>query len=631
MDRKELFGGCRIALSAVQNCMFIDFFSQMKKFRLSLLAIKLTLLYKYMKILKTIISMAALTMGIVACSTEVTPTIGGAENIEVGFAVPMDATRTTIASDGMTTRWASGDKLAVWAKDGNGDFAFKGTTFALSHFSSSYDKAFFTATVPEMAAGDYTYLLSYPQPQSINGTLATYNVSATQSGKYDGKYDIMVAEPSVAGALTSGTNTELNTIMRHEVHALKITIPEGRNHYGSRFYRLEITFPQNVVGDVTLDVSDPTETPVYANMSNVITVENAEGFDVGDDIWVFVLPGTVDGDVSYRVRGEVRHSNMATYPLQRNLQAGHVTPIRMAIPKIYPYYTAVHFSIDQNHLGEEFNYFDVYDANGTHMGKFERNASNKYSVAYEGEFDADQYDNTTWRIVFDSEHAIVETSINLGDLNDYTEHTRWVNVPYLFSEDFSSISSFSHNDNTGAQGTNVSATDISNYGIASGWTGARVGAESNKSIRVGSRIDRVAGYTHTYGRLDSPTMSGLKDGVVINVRVSFNYSGGRNGDSDFEPRAVFGYTTTQGLIDGTTGSFSADKDNWNDIAGFNLVPSISVDGSFSNVTQSMTYDINDCAKNYRLSWQIRGTGEGAFITNGNQWLYIDNVKVQIVR
>lgn len=585
-----------------------------------------------MKIPKTIISMLMLAMGVVACNTEVTPTIGGvAESVEVGFAMPVDVTRTTIDPDGMTTRWAPGDKLAVWAKDGSGNFTFESTTFTLHHFSQSYDMAYFTANIPAMAEGDYTYMFSYPQPKSTVGAQATYNVSATQSGKYDGKYDIMLAEPVVEGSLTTGEYVKLNTTMRHQMHALKITIPEGRNLFGQRFYRLEITFPHDVVGDVMLDVSDPNEPLVYNNTSNVITVENAEGFDAGDDIWVFVLPGTINGDVSYKVRGELRPSNVATYPLTRTLEAGHVTPIRMAIPTIYPYFTAIHFSVDQNNLGEEFNYFDLYDSNGTHMGTYERNSSNKYTWFYEGEFDADQYDNTSWRVVFDSEHAIVETAVSLGDMTDYMEHTRWMNVPYLFSEDFSTITSYSRDVVTGAQGTAVTAYDLSNstYGLRAGWSGARTGGEAAKSIRVGSRVDRVWGYTHTYGRLDSPAMSGLKDGVTVKVAVSFNYSGGRDGDSGYSPRAVCGYTTTSGLINGTSGSFSDDADGWNDINGYTLIPSISTSGSYTNVSQSMSYNIEECTNSHRLSWQIRATGEGDFISNGNQWMFIDNVKVQI--
>lgn len=587
-----------------------------------------------MKILKLIALLAGSAAMLTACSVEHEEhSLPNVESVEVGFMLPEEATRTSLDPDGMTTRWAPGDKLAVWAKDADGNFAFEGAQFAMRYYSEEFDHAYFASNISAMADGEYTYMLSYPMPTSTNGALATYTIPATQNGEYDGRYDVMLAEPVVEGALTAESKVELNTIMRHKMHALKITIPEGRNLYGQRFYRLEITFPCDVVGDMTIDVSDPKETAVYTNTSNRVVVENATGFDAGDDIWVFVLPGTVDGDVSYKVRGERRSSNTTAYKLQREMREGHVTPINMAIPTIYPYYTSLMLSIDQNNLGEDFNFFDVYDSNGTHMGKFERNAKNEYFIDYEGEFDADQYDNSTWRVVFDSEHAVVETTINLGDMTDYSQHVCWMNVPYLFYENFSTITTYNRDVVTGAQGTAVTAYDLSQstYGLKSGWTGARTGGESGKAIRVGSRVDRVWGYTHTYGRLDSPAITGLKPDAMVDVTVSFNYSGGRDGDSGYSPRVVCGYTTVSGPIDGVTGSFSSDEDSWKGIDGYKLVPSISTSGSFSNISQSMSYSITDCTNAHRLSWQIRGTGEGAFISNGNQWMFIDNIKVQIVK
>lgn len=589
-----------------------------------------------MKILTKLISTAALAIGMVSCGAEVTDTLTRpVEPVEVGFSIPTDATRTAIADDGKTTHWAVGDKLAVWARSSSGDYVFENTTFSLRHFSETYDKAFFTANIAAMASGEYTYMLSYPQPKSVIGTLATYNVASTQSGKYDGIHDIMVAEPVKDDALTSAGMVSLNTVMCHQMHAIKITVPEGRNLFGSRFYRLEITFPQDVVGDVTLDVSDPSETPIYTNTSNVITVESAEGFDAGDDIWVFVLPGTVDGDVSYRVRGEMRHSNVATYGFSRKMEAGHVTPIKMSIPTIYPYYTAVHFSIDQNNLGEDFNYFDVYDANGTHMGKFERNASNKYSVAYEGEFDADQYDNTSWRIVFDSEHAIVETLVSLGDLTDYSEHTRWMNVPYLFSEDFSSLKAYD-GDYTGGPYTSVSnassaGRDLSQYGATAGWTGARTGCDAEgAAILVSGRTDYViAGATRAYGRLDSPALSAIKADKNVNVKVSFSYGGGRSGGSWAYAVGRVGYTTTQGILGGYATQFNNNA-AFSGIDGAVEIPNIPTSGSASTLTLSMTYNIEACTSMHRLSWHVGSLGT-TFIGNGYQWVYVDNVRVQIAK
>ena len=557
------------------------------------------------------------------------------ELTEVGFMLSDEATRTSLDPDGKTTRWAVGDKLAVWAKSGDGEFVFESTQFALRYYSEEYAKAYFTSNIASMAEGEYTYMLSYPMPTSVNGTLATYTLPSTQTGVYDGRYDVMLAEPVVAGALKAKSSVELNTVMRHKMHGIKIRVPEGRNLYGQRFYRLEITFPCDVVGDMTIDVSDPKETAVYTNTSNRVVVENAAGFDAGDDIWVFVLPGTVDGDVSYKVRGERRSSNTAAYKLQREMREGHVTPINMAIPTIYPNYTSLMLSIDQNNLGEDFNFFDVYDSNGTHMGKFERNAKNEYFIDYEGEFDADQYDNSTWRVVFDSEHATVETTINLGDMTDYSEHVCWMNVPYLFSENFSSLAVYDGNytdgPNTSVDNASEVGRDLSQYGATPGWTGARTGCDTaGTAVLVSGRTDYVvAGATRAYGRLDSPAMSSIKDGKDVNVKVTFDYGGGRSGGSWAYAIARAGYTTTQGVLNGYATQFNNNA-AFSGIDGAVEITNIPTSGSASALTLSMSYNIEACTSSHRLSWHVGSLGT-TFIGNGYQWIYVDNVKVQIVK
>ena len=557
------------------------------------------------------------------------------ELVELGFELSAEATRTSLGPDGKTTRWMPGDKVAVWAKNTEGEYALERAQFTLRYYSPTYDKAFFTSNIAQMADGEYTYMLSYPMPTSTNGALATYTIPTTQNGEYNGRYDVMLAEPVVESALRAESAVELNTIMRHKMHAIKITIPQGRNLFGQRFYRLEIVFPTDVVGDITIDVSDPSETPVYTNTSNTVVVENAAGFDAGDDIWVFVLPGTVDGDVSYKVRGERRNSNVSTYPLQRQMLEGHVTPIRMATPTIYPYYTSLVLSVDQNNLGEEFNYFDVYDPNGNHMGKFEPNAENKYYIDYEGEFDADQYDNSNWRIVFDSEHATVETTINVGDMTDYSEHYKSMNVPYLFYEDFSSIATYD-GDYTSGPHTSVdnaikAGRDLSQYGVTPGWTGARTGCDAaGTAVLVSGRTDYViAGATRAYGRLDSPALSAIKPDKDVKVKVTFDYGGSRSGGSWAYATARVGYTTTQGILDGYATQFNNNA-AFSGIDGAIEVPNIPTSGSASALTLSMSYNIDVCTSLHRLSWHIGSLGT-TFIGNSYQWMYIDNVKVQIVK
>lgn len=549
-----------------------------------------------MKILQTLASAAALVLTMVACSHEVespTPITPEATIQEACFSLPVDLSRTTIDPDGRSTRWAEGDNIAVWAKRSTGEYALSGSTFMLRFFSTEWDKAYFVGNIPTMNEEEYTYYISYPKPTSVDGTMATYSVLSEQSGEYDGKYDIMVAEPTVNGSLTTGKRMDLNTIMRHQMHAIKITVPEGRNLFGQRFYTLEITFPQDVVGDITLDVTDPEAEPTYSNTSNIIKVKNEKGFDAGDDIWVFVLPGTVSGDVSYKVRGERRPSEVASYPLTRTMQAGHVTPIRMATPVPFPQYTAVNFSISQNNLGEDFNYFDIYDSNGTHMGRFERNAKNKYVVDYEGEFDANIYDNSTWRVVFDSEHAIVETSINLGDLTSYTEHSRSMTIPYLMAEDFSSLGNYTDEATTGTKTLSIS-----------GWTASRTNCK-NGVIQLATFYALVGRYQ---GRLDSAPINTLKKSS--NIKVTFDAN--NNINKKVAVPLQFGWGTDPNAIEAGT-------------AIENLVKTETLS---KGDNKTLTYTISNFAAGGRLAWQTNVTS-GYWATYN--YLGIDNIKVQIAQ
>ena len=549
-----------------------------------------------MKILQKLASVIIVAAAAVACSHEVEsvpPTITNTPK-EACFALPIDASRTTIDPDGRSTRWSEGDNLAVWAKRENGEYAFSGEKFMLRYFSTEWDKAYFVGNIAAMSEEEYTYYISYPTPTLVEGTTATYNVSAEQSGEYDGKYDIMIAEPTVNGSITTGKRVELNTIMRHKMHALKITVPEGRNLFGQRFYELEITFPQDVVGDITLDVTDPEAEPTYSNTSNVITVKNDKGFDAGDDIWVFVLPGTVSGDVSYKVRGERRSSEVATYAFSRTMQAGHVTPIRMAIPVIFPMYTAVNFSISQNNLGEDFNYFDIYDSNGTHMGRFERNAANKYVVDYEGEFDANQYDKTTWRVVFDSEHAIVETTVNLGDLTSYTEHSRSMTIPYLMAEDFSSLVDYTDEATTGTKSLTLS-----------GWTASRTNCK-NGVIQLASFYAWIVG--RYQGRLDSAPINTLKKSAKIEVTFEANNNINKKVDVPLQ----FGWGTDPSAIG----------------ADVNIENLVKTETLSKGDNKTLTYTISNFAAGGRLAWRTNVTS-GSWTTYN--YLGIDNIKVKIAQ
>ena len=605
-----------------------------------------------MKNLLKVASFALLALVVAACADKEasTPTASIVPDTEVGFSLPMDATRTSIdPADGRTTRWVEGDKLAVWAKSGDGSYTFENAVFTLRYFSTEWDKAYFTSGIAAMGEGDYTYMLSYPQPKAVEGTLATYSVAAVQSGKYDGVHDIMIAEPVVAGALTAESKVELNTVMRHQMHALKIVVPEKSSNFSDRVYSLEVTFPNPVVGDIIVDVANPNAEPTYANTSNTIVVNSNEGFAVGSDIWVFVLPGTVSGDVSYKVKGLEQRSEVATYQLEHTFVAGHITPIRMAMPP-FEKYTVLNFSIGANYLGEDFNYFTLYDHNGVNRGTFNRNSENRYTVEFFGEFDAAAYNNTNWTLVFDSENAVVENKVNLGTLKPYfQQNIAPVDVPYLLFENFDSATEKeSYGDNS------YSSSEREQPGVSldgamptNGWNAARFWLKPG-AIRINSRYQSVkifvAFASNHHGRVDTPPLGngtrGLKAGKSVNVKLHFDAALYKHKSSSLSLNSgainVATHTNHSNPIDGIpTGSTGISSSYNTTLADFGTtffnqtLADNASDNAFGQSFPTYSTELPVSSDTRICFYPTLSTASGTGNTEVN--VYLDNIKVSIVK
>ena len=604
-----------------------------------------------MNIFNKIVSVAVSLSLLAACSTSHDESANSQPlPVEVGFELSGAATRTTIGDDGETTRWVEGDKLSLWAKDASGNYAVQNATFALRYFSTEYDKAYFAATIAAMAEGEYTYYLSYPLPKAVEGTEATYSLSASQSGKYEGGHDIMIAEPVVAEALTSAKRVELNTVMRHQMHALKITIPEKASNFASKIHSIEVTFPCAVVGDMTLDVADLNAEPVYTNTSNTITVKSDEGFEVGSDIWVFVLPGTVSGDVSYKITGFEQRSEKATYPFERELQAGHVTPIRMAKPPIENY-TAFHFSIGKNYLGEDFNFFTLYDNNGTNMGTYQRNAENRYTFEYTGEFDVTPYNNSNWTLVFDTESAVVENKVNMGVLRPYfSNNIAPVDIPYLLFENFENVSvSESYGNNSySSDEREQPGKSLDGAMPTNGWNAARYWLKPG-AMRINARRQCVkifiAFASSHHGRMDTPQLwdgsRGIKPGKSVNVSLQFDAALNRHEDSSLAITeagiAVATHTNASNPIDGIpTGTSGLGSSYSTTLADFGTTwfeqPLAETAGADDFGATFPTYSTEFAvSSDSRICFYPTIKTEDGFAGNTEINVYIDNIKVSIAK
>ena len=556
------------------------------------------------------------------------------EMIETSIGLSLgNTTRTSLADDGMTTRWSAGDNIALWARNAAGEYTVEAARFSLRHFSPDYSTALFTGRIEAMEQGSYDYFMIYPVPTSVDGTLATYDIPAVQSGAYDGACDVMISSPVVSGeALTASATAKISTSMHHMMHAVKITIPENRNLFGQRFTRLEMTFPYPVTGKITCDVTRPDAAPALSGQSNTLVIENADGFDAGDTLWAMVLPceSPVDGEISYMVSNDRSHSESATYNVRLDMQPGHVTPIKMTVPELYKY-TSIEFYVAENNLGEEFDRMSVYDASGALVATFSHDDSELYKMEYYGDFDRTDWSGTDFTLSFDSEHAVVNTTVNVGTIEPYSRHLLTTAVPYLFEENFDSLADFSDgHDNYAVGGTNsdtyTSAKMLDEYGLA-GWSGSRVGVggTDGKRIRVCCRTQcTIFNQKYRYhGRLDSPRLTSLKDGVAVDVEVSLDYGAGFAGNASISPIAAYGYDTSSA---GAIGSKQHDT-AWY-ISGATPFPALTLNGSFDSTPDRATYVIGGCSNILRLSWEVGSTGY-ANTTNGNYWLYLDNIRVKI--
>lgn len=564
-----------------------------------------------------------------ACSKEYVSTASdcGKVQVSIGQSLKID-TRTSIADDGTTAIWSGGDKIAVWAAASDGTYALEGEVFTMWHYNDALSSAIFTATITPMPEGVYTYYATYPEPKSVGGTTAVYELPQTQSAsRFNGACDIMVARPvENAGALTDAKVNEMNFSFSHKMHSLKVNIPRGGNMLGMPITRLEFTFPTNVTGDVAVDIADPLAPAVLTNGSNKLVLEIPDGADEGESVWGMIFPTDISGEIIYTAYSGGYASFPRTITVAKSAEAAHITPMSLPIPELYRL-TEISLSIGENNLGEDVQSVSIINENGNVIKTLPANAENEYILSYEGTFDAAQFSGKRFTARFESEHAIVEQPFTMPTITPYIKNIveKPVDVPYLFSEDFSGISDISSNDEfPGERGTLSFEQDAVSF--LSGWSGARIGAQAGTSIRIAARRETSARY---YARVDSAPLANIKEGTSVKVAVTFDYGMGRQEGAlvSIISKPQLGQTCYLGSStdasaqksESSTGTFT-DEIYIKEVTGsYDYIP--HTDGRF---------EIDAAQNNTRIVWRNRSDSNSG-LTNGTFWFYIDNVKVKIVK
>lgn len=591
-----------------------------------------------------------------ACSSHEEPTaeVATADDkvlVELGVPVSIDS-RTTFDEAGHAI-WSDGDKFALWAENVYGAMTLTGESFALSYYTSERNAAIFTSYINPLAAGSYTYYAVSPEPLSKSRYEATFELPATQQAQaFNGAYDIMVADVVEGAALTSEELNELDLAFNHKMHVLKFTIPHGGNELGYPVTSLDVVFPTAVAGTVAVNVQDATAPVTLTNGSTTLHLTMPAGVSEGDVFYAVIAPCQMNGAIYYTAHGEEGRSAITgSFEVAKRFDEGHITPVSLKIPE-RDAKTTLRFSIGTNNLGEAVEKIIIYDHSGTAIGSFAVNAANAYDIVRKGEFSNTglaAYQGKTFRAVMESASAIVEQTFVMPTTILQYEMTTIapITVPYLFEEDFTSLhSNFDWDDDRGLANTSVSGHLLNDYMSVSGWNVARGRGVAGQSVRVNVRHQSTFGVTRANGRLDSPAMKRLKSGANVKLKVVFDMGGyadsGYGGNNGIYCMAGVHNNSEGSALNGvnSTAAFGNVSDDASRVAsqfatlGLQTGEINATHGSngFASSYPTYSYTVSGCSASTRLCWiPCCSQSEWVQANNAHYYIYIDNVKVSIVK
>lgn len=553
---------------------------------------------------------------------------------EVCIGIP--ETRTVLDADGLSTRWEKGDRFALWA------FAGGSATFAAVPFDFWGNKAehtgaaLFRGKVPAMPSDTYTYYAASPVPAATEGTRVSYDLPAVQDGTWHGDYDVLLAQASgrelrvpAAGAIDDVNPLDLR--FRHKIHALKVTIPEGRNRFGRPVTRLRVQFPVAVAGRLTWDLAAPDAAPAVEQASDAVTLEFARPVGAGDSFWIYVAPCDLTGR---EVRFTATDGAEFSWPIEtgafRNLEAGQITSVTLTIPDLRPAHD-FRVTLDSSHLGETVTEAQFVGPDDYVFATL--SASNESEVCVpdgSGAFTLRLFDDqgafpTASEIVVGSKSA-ENVRGRLGSaqcaVSNLTSTGCSIMAPYLFYEDFSSsINNNSHEEDD-------SGSELVVAGLP-GWTGSRWKVDQ-QSLEFRTHISTAVGPNGKYGRVDSPVLpvrSGCSVKVSLHYEIGAAFSGGASTfQSKILPVCIFGLSSDLGAPSG--GSNSNQNYPSTRIEEYTL----GKDGSPTYQPTAKDNEISDVSDGMRLTWFGYFSRSGAAaVTNAKFYYYLDNIRVTIAQ
>ncbi len=600
-------------------------------------------------------------------------------------------------------RWVPGDCIRLWARESaTGTPVLEDTPFEFDYYSPVWSRAAFTGLVNEgdlsrfKSEQKYDYFAVSPAPASVEGTSATFDIPAVQSGELNCGLDIMTAQLTGAPALEAGdTNWAKGFCLpfEHHVHVLKITITDNllkspksngeTEEQVAEIRSIELTFPKDkpVVGRLKVDAA--TGEAQLEGGGNVLTLRFDTPKHTGDVVYAFIAPQEsfpASDKITIKAAGASAPEKPSSVSVERSFTkpegkfaCGAVTPVNYNIPERYRC-TKIVFSLAEKDgeepdredsdrkiipadivaqgkgygwgtLGEEITSFSIVEK--TANGEVEvlpdtpcDHTKNTYAISCTAEGEAahtdflKKYAGKTCIAKLTSEHAEVECAFTFPPLAELTAEVEnpvpALEVPYLFEEDFSSI--------TQSHGRDKGTAMLSNYGMpADGWSAGHYMVEPGRVacfVYVGSST----GMDIQYGRVDSPFLPLTNSDAgaeTVSLKVSFDIGGVRNeGASYVFPFGGHSYwvSVCEFGTDSRQGALSGDESIENKCSSF----ASTVGGSLTSETLPMSRPevVANCKAPIRLSWranyEMESTeGSSPTVTAKDFPLYIDNIKVSI--
>ena len=582
------------------------------------------------------------------------------------------ATRTSLGEESggeHAINWSVGDEVKVWAKATDSDeYTIENKTFKFATYNPTYNNADFKATLGAAMPADkqYDYYAIYPVPATTNGTTVTYSLPAEQSGEYNPALDVMYASATGGALLYRGgsentiTHKEPSLAFSHLFHLLRIHIPEGKNNLDIPIKRLDITFPQGVVGDVELDVLTGEISWDEASAKNTISVvlDDDKLIDAGRGyVWVHILPRELSGEISFVAYNEAGVvSNTITTNINKVLAPQSITPIALTIPESpFAPITYVEITETRNNLGEGWNtmtfsghdYIVPFTATTTAELAITPNADKRYTLAVCAE--PSSLAGQSLAMAYDSPNTYFSDPVALGSASGSVYKVE-KEVPYLFEENFSSITNEQNKDGDNDYGSNDSNHSGAALSQLSGWGGARFWAKSG-AVRLNTRYQEVkilmSFATELFGRLDSTPLAKLKDGASVTVCVNFDAGAYIHKSSGFSVSNTYmnvathtdGTNPIKGMAEGNYLSGMSLKSYENTRAAMVVTQStVEVASGYGEDAFGQTFqtystgnNVVGVTRNTRLCFYPSSVHSSGGISNCESNIYLDNIRVSIAR